>query len=78
MSGLPSRTKLGTDDKLASRLHPLVRVSLPQLLALHKLWVHTLVVLLLLASVNLVKDLPLVSRVVLPVGVIVRLFLWMR
>lgn len=69
---------LGADNTLASLLHHLVRASQPQLSALRRLWVHTLVVLHLLVSVNPVKDLPLVSRVVLPVGVTVRLFLWMK
>jgi len=78
VSVLPRCTELGVDDRLASLLHHLVRESQPQPLASHKLWVHTLVVLHLLASVNPVKVLPLVSRVVLPVGVTVRLFLWMK
>lgn len=71
-------TMLGADDRSASLPHHLVRVSQPRPSALHRLWVHTLVDLHLLASVNPVKDLPLVSRVVLPVGVTVRLFRWTK
>lgn len=78
MSVFSRCTRLDADDALASLLHHLVRVSQPQQLVLPRLWVHTLVVPLLLASVSLVKDLPLVSRVVLPVGVTVKLFLWMK
>ncbi|KAG9318484.1 formate--tetrahydrofolate ligase-domain-containing protein [Chiua virens] len=44
--------------EIASHLHLLVRANQPQPLVLHKLWVHTLVDLLLLASVSPVKDLP--------------------
>ena len=71
-------TKLGADDRLASLLHHLVKASQPPPSVFHKLWVHTLVVLLLPASVNPVKDLHLVSKAVLPVEVTVRLFLWMK
>ena len=78
MSALSSCTELDADDPLASRLHHLVRVSQPLQSDLPRLWVDTSVALLLLVCVSQVKDLRLVSKVVLPVGVTVKLFLWMR
>jgi hypothetical protein len=64
---------------LAVSLPPLlVRVSRPRPLVSLKLWVHTLAVLLLPVSVNPVRDLPLVSKVVLLVEATVKLFPWMK